>query len=92
MHKCIRRALLLGAMGALLALSFYLFIQPNRFAPAGLGGVGAMVQYRLGIGLGWFTLWANLPLCLLAFFEKIRFKTIFHTPLCWQVFVKLYDI
>ena len=72
MRKCIRRALLLGAMGALLALSFYLFIQPNRFAPAGLGGVGAMVQYRLGISLGWFTLWANLPLCLLAFFKLDR--------------------
>ena len=25
------------------------------------------------------------------FGKKIRFKDIFHTPVCWQVFVKLYD-
>ena len=51
-----------------LALSYALFIVPNKFAPAGLNGIATMVQYKLGFSIGYFSLIINVPLCVLAYF------------------------
>lgn len=47
------------------ALNYHLFVFPNRFAPAGLGGICTMIQYVFGINVGWLNLAINVPLVLL---------------------------
>lgn len=53
----------------LLALTYLLFVVPNRFAPAGINGVATMVQYKCGFSIGYFSLIINIPLCIFAFFK-----------------------
>ncbi|MBR2340550.1 MAG: YitT family protein [Clostridia bacterium] len=48
-------------------LTYLLFIVNNRFAPAGVGGILTMIQYKTGVNLGAMTLLVNLPLCIGAF-------------------------
>jgi len=43
-----------------------IFVYPNDFAPAGISGVATMIQYALGIRVGWFNLAINIPIVLLA--------------------------
>ncbi len=52
----------------LLSVNYILFVIPNNFAPAGLGGVGTMIQYLLQFSIGYFSLIINVPLCIFAFF------------------------
>ena len=52
-----------------LALSYTLFIVPNHFAPAGINGIGTMIQYKMGFSIAYFSLLVNVPLCLFAFFR-----------------------
>ena len=52
---------------AVLALSYTLFIVPNHFAPAGINGIGTMIQYKMGFSIGYFSLLINVPLCLFAY-------------------------
>lgn len=59
---------IIAVMAVIMAFNYKLFIVPNDFAPAGLGGVGTMLQYKLGFSLGWFSLIINVPLCMAAFF------------------------
>ena len=55
--------------GMLCALSYRLFVFPNKFAPAGIGGITTMVQYIFNINVGYLTLLINVPLafCLSRF-------------------------
>lgn len=46
------------------ALSYELFIFPNKFAPAGLNGICTMIQYVFGISVGYLSLIINIPLAL----------------------------
>ena len=50
------------------ATTYHVFIFPNRFAPAGVGGITTMVQYAFGISAGYLTLIVNIPLALSVFF------------------------
>lgn len=59
-------AIIVG-LAFLSAISYQLFIFPNRFAPAGLNGICTMVQYLLGINVGYLSLLINIPLALLVF-------------------------
>lgn len=43
-----------------------IFVYPNNFAPAGVGGIAAMVQYATGFSEGFFSLIVNIPLLLIA--------------------------
>lgn len=49
------------------ALSYVLFVFPNRFAPAGINGLCTMLQYTLGIPVSMMNLLVNIPLALLVF-------------------------
>lgn len=51
------------------ALNYHLFVFPNSFAPSGLNGVCTMIQYSLGINVGYMSLLINVPLALLVFFK-----------------------
>ncbi len=53
-------------------LAYLLFIVNNRFAPAGVGGILTMIQYKTGINLGAMTLLVNIPLCVIAFIFTSR--------------------
>jgi len=54
--------------GFLSAVAYHLFVIPNRFASAGIGGICAMIQYTLGINVGYMTLLFNIPLALAVYF------------------------
>ncbi len=49
------------------ALNYILFVFPNDFAPSGLDGICTMIQDVFTINMGYLSLWANLPLLVLAF-------------------------
>lgn len=51
----------------LCALNYQIFVFPNRFAPAGINGIATMIQYKLGISVGYLSLLINLPLAALVF-------------------------
>lgn len=56
------------AIGAILALSYELFVVPNDFSPAGLNGIAVMVQYKMGFSIGYMSFLINLPMCIFAYF------------------------
>lgn len=51
------------------ALSYHLFVFPNKFAPAGLSGICTMIQYVFGINVGYLSLMINIPLAIWVFFS-----------------------
>ena len=60
-------------IGALLyALGYILFVTPNKFAPAGVGGILTMIQYKTGTSIGYLYLLVNIPLCLFSYFYVRR--------------------
>lgn len=52
----------------LAALNYELFVLPNRFAPAGLNGICTMLQYLLGISIGYLNILINIPLAIAVYF------------------------
>lgn len=50
------------------AMNFEIFILNNAFAPAGINGIATMIQYKLGISVGYLNLVFNIPLCIIAYF------------------------
>ena len=62
---CLKTRKILGAIfrylviiltGAMVAATTYILIVPNDFAPSGITGICVMVQYKLGISIGWLNL------------------------------------
>ena len=49
------------------AMSYLIFVFPNRFAPSGLNGLCTIVQEVAGINVGYLSLIINVPLALLVF-------------------------
>ncbi len=71
MNKVIKGALtytIITAFALLMAMSYHIFIVKNHFAPAGIGGIATMIQYKTGVNIGVMTLLVNVPLCIAAFF------------------------
>ncbi len=64
----IRDYALIIVLASLCALVYVLFIFPNSFAPSGINGIATMVQYVLGINVGYLSLVINIPLILIVFF------------------------
>ena len=62
--------LLIAALACLFALNYELFVAPNQFAPSGVNGIAAMIEYVTdgAFSVGFFSLLVNIPLCVLAFF------------------------
>lgn len=49
------------------AVNYQLFVFPNKFAPAGLNGLCTMIQYVLGINVGYMNLIINIPLAIIVY-------------------------
>ena len=64
MTKRVLTYLFIAFNGLISALAYELFVFPNEFAPAGLGGICTMIQYLLGINVGYLNLLVNLPLAI----------------------------
>lgn len=52
----------------LAALIYHLFVYPNHFAPAGIGGICTMIQHIFDINVGYLNLLINLPLAVCVYF------------------------
>ena len=61
--------LVIVGIAVICALSYEVFIFPNKFAPAGLNGICTMIQYVLGISVGYLSLLINLPLAIWIYFS-----------------------
>ena len=61
--------LVIVAIAMICALSYEVFIFPNKFAPAGLNGICTMVQYVFDISVGYLSLLINLPLAIWIYFS-----------------------
>ena len=73
------------------ALCYELFIFPNDFAPAGVGGIATMVQYVFRFDAGYLNLAINIPMLIVAWFVLNRefvLKTAIFT-LCFSVALTL---
>ena len=64
MTKKILTYLFIAFNGLICALAYELFIFPNEFAPAGIGGICTMIQYLLGVNVGYLNLLVNIPLAV----------------------------
>ncbi len=60
--------LIMVPLAFLFALNYELFVALNKFAPAGVSGIAAMVEYATHFSVGYFSLIVNVPLCIFAFF------------------------
>ena len=60
------------------AMSYHIFVFPNRFAPSGLNGLCTIVQELFGLNVGYLSLIINVPLALMVF-EFINRKLAFRS-------------
>lgn len=60
------------------AMSYHIFVFPNRFAPSGLNGLCTIIQELSGLNVGYLSLIINVPLALLVF-EFINHKLAFRS-------------
>lgn len=58
------------------ALSYQLFVFPNNFAPAGIGGICTMIQYVFDFNIGYMTLLINIPLAIAVYFLVSKFVAV----------------
>ena len=49
------------------AMSYHIFVFPNRFAPSGLNGLCTIVQELFGLNVGYLSLIINIPLALMVY-------------------------
>ncbi|MDR0890340.1 MAG: YitT family protein [Oscillospiraceae bacterium] len=52
----------------LMALSYHIFIFPNRFAPSGILGIATMLQYLFNFRAGYLSIIVNIPLVIVVYF------------------------
>lgn len=88
------KSLLLVPFCALaMALSYALFIFPNRFAPSGVGGIATMVQHVFKFNAGYLNLAINVPILITAWKlvdREFVIKTALFT-LCFSGFLMLFE-
>lgn len=78
--------------GMLCALSYRLFVFPNSFAPAGIGGITTMVQYIFDVNIGYLTLLINVPLAIAVYFlisKPLAVRAMVYT-VCFSLFSILF--
>ena len=49
------------------AMSYHIFVFPNKFAPSGLNGLCTIIQELFGLNVGYLSLIINVPLALVVF-------------------------
>lgn len=54
----------IAGVALLAALSYELFVFPNKFAPSGLNGICTMIQHLTGFSVGYLSLLINIPLAI----------------------------
>ena len=77
-----------------MAFSYKLFIFPNQFAPAGVGGIATMVQHVFKFNAGYLNLLINLPILAVAWKlvnREFVIKTFVFT-FCFSGFLRLLDL
>ena len=93
-RKAEYKSLLLIPFFALaMALSYALFIFPNKFAPSGVGGIATMVQYVFKFNAGYLNLLINIPILIVAWKlvdKEFVIKTALFT-LCFSGFLMLFE-
>lgn len=85
--------LIFPVLAAAYALAYRLFVFPNDFAPAGVGGIATMVQYVFRFDAGYLNLLINLPLLLVAWFlidRRFVLKSALFT-VCFSGFLVLFN-
>ena len=60
------------------AMSYHLFVFPNKFAPSGLNGLCTIIQEVFGLNVGYLSLMINIPLALMVF-EFVNRKLAFRS-------------
>ena len=75
------------------AMSYQLFVFPNKFAPSGLNGLCTMFQHITGLSMGYLSLLLNIPLAI-AVYCKVS-KTLAIRAMtyvgCFSVFLMLLE-
>lgn len=66
--RSVKSCALIILFALLAAVNYEIFILNNAFAPAGINGIATMIQYKLGISVGYLNLLFNIPLCIVAMF------------------------
>lgn len=64
------------------AFSYEIFIYPNGFAPAGVGGIATIMQHLTHISAGYYIAAINAPLLIVSFFaldKNFTLKSLTHT-------------
>lgn len=72
MLKKLAETMVIAVLAFLSAVNYCIFVFPNKFAPAGVDGIGTMIQDISGLNLGYFSLIINIPLIIIAFFVLNR--------------------
>lgn len=60
--------IVIAAMACISALSYNIFVFPNKFAPSGITGICTMIQHLSGISVGYLSLLINIPLAIAVYF------------------------
>lgn len=50
------------------AIGFHVFVYPAKFAPGGMDGITTILQEKTGLSAGWYSLFLNTPLLIVAYF------------------------
>ncbi len=74
----------------LCAMVYKLFVFPNGFAPAGVGGICTMIQYIFDFNIGYMTLLINIPLSIAVYLLVSKFVAIRAMVYC--VFFSIFSI
>lgn len=93
MKKKLLSWLIFPVLAAVYALAYRLFVFPNDFAPAGVGGIATMVQYVFHIDAAYPNFLINLPLLIAAWLTLNRefvLKSAIFT-LCFSGFLMLFN-
>lgn len=62
----LRSYLIVFGLAVLMGINYEIFVFPNAFAPAGINGIGTMVQYLFHFSIGYLSLIINVPLIFFA--------------------------
>ena len=63
------------------AMSYHIFVFPNRFAPSGLNGLCTIIQELFGLNVGYLSLVINIPLAMLVYRfvnRKLAFRSMIY--------------
>ena len=63
------------------AMSYHIFVFPNRFAPSGLNGLCTIIQELFGLNVGYLSLIINIPLAMLVYRfvnRKLAFRSMIY--------------